>query len=292
MQILTYLTTIIALAVLARAFFSWNDANEQIVSADTTEVIVSDTDEPNMPNPVQDNRQNNNQDSSTVANASAQNDDTSWTNTDTPPLIIQPTANTNHWSLTIDNSPLPPSINHEVPFFPQAPDGNRNLPRAEACEEASIALANYFIKGKSLTKDQFRTDLLAMVDRQMELFNDYIHTSIEQTKQLYLDFYGGEAYIVDNPTIQQIKSILAQWDMIVAPFAWRKLGNPYYSGQGPWYHMLLIRWYDETYFYTNDVGTRRGDNFPYTHEIIMEALHDLNYDDINQGAKRILVITE
>jgi hypothetical protein len=76
-----------------------------------------------------------------------------------------------------------------------------------------------------------RADILALVDRQMQLFNDYIHTTIEQTKQLYLDFYGGQAYILDNPSIQDIKNILAQGYIIVAPFAGRKLGNPYYSGQ-------------------------------------------------------------
>jgi len=106
--------------------------------------------------------------------------------------------------------PLPDSINHAVIFFSQAPDGNRKLPRQEACEEASIILANYFIKNKNITQDQMRTDILALVDRQMELFGDYLHTTVEQTMQLYLDFYGGEAYIIDNPTIKQIKEILAQ----------------------------------------------------------------------------------
>lgn len=57
-------------------------------------------------------------------------------------------------------APLPGSVNHSVIFFPQAPDGDRNLPRQEACEEASIALANYFAKGKSLSKDQMRADIL------------------------------------------------------------------------------------------------------------------------------------
>lgn len=46
--------------------------------------------------------------------------------------------------------------------------------------------------------------------------------------------------------------------------------------------MMVIRGYDETYFYTNDVGTRRGENFRYTHETIMDAMHDLNLADINQ----------
>jgi hypothetical protein len=287
MQTLTYIIAFIALAVLARAFLLWNQNDEPIVRADDASIIVSEVNYPD-----------NHLDSS----AMYQNDlrlypeqMNSPSTTETPPLIINevmlPQNNTD-WSLMIDNWPLPPSINLDIPFFPQAPDGNRNLPWAEACEEASIVLANYFIKNKPLTRDQFRADLLALVDRQMALFGDYIHTTVEQTKQLYLNFYGGDSYILDNPTIHDMQAILAQWYVIVAPFAGRKLGNPHYSGQWPRYHMMIIKGYDDTHFYTNDVWTRRWENFRYTHAVIMEALHDLNYDNINKGAKRILVVTQ
>jgi len=122
-----------------------------------------------------------------------------------PALIIEPIEN-----IKATNTPLPASINHPVTFFPQAPDGDRNLPRQEACEEASIALASYFAKGKSLSRDQMRADIVGLVDLQMDMFGDYIHTTIAQTKELYLAFYGGDAYIVDNPSVADIKSILAQ----------------------------------------------------------------------------------
>lgn len=291
MQTLTYLTSFIALVVLARAFFSWNNANEQIVPADTTEVVIEES------VMLSETKDLNNYQDSSVATLS-QNDDYFLTDTNNPPLIINeitPPQSNNNSAPVLDSasvSGLPSSINHPVTFFSQAPDGNRNLPRQEACEEASIALANYFIKGKSLNKDQMRADILALVDRQMELFGDYLHTTVEQTQQLYEDFYGWESYIIDNPTIEQIKSILAQWQIIVAPFSGRQLGNPYYSGPWPLYHMMVIRWYDDTYFYTNDVGTRRGENFTYTHAVIMDALHDRNEANINQWAKKILVITK
>lgn len=57
--------------------------------------------------------------------------------------------------------------------------------------------------------------------------------------------------------------------------------------------MLVIRGYDEKYFYTNDVGTRLGENFPYAYAVIMDALHDLvpeGKGDIATGKKRILVL--
>lgn len=175
MTYLTYIITCIAIVVVGRAFFS---SDKKSASADTTEIMVERS---VILNKVKDPGINNEVlDSSTRP----QDDETTLDNV-IPPLIINEINNAQN-----NNSPLPSSINHEVTFFPQAPDANRNLPRQEACEEASIALANYFIKGKSLNKDQMRTDILALVDRQMELFGDYLHTTVEQTKQLYEDFYG------------------------------------------------------------------------------------------------------
>ncbi len=43
-------------------------------------------------------------------------------------------------------APIPPSIQLDVPFYVQAPDNKRVLPRTETCEEASLVLAAYYIK--------------------------------------------------------------------------------------------------------------------------------------------------
>lgn len=40
-----------------------------------------------------------------------------------------------------DLANLPEKINLDIPFFSQAPDGDRTLPWKDACEEASITLA-------------------------------------------------------------------------------------------------------------------------------------------------------
>lgn len=133
-----------------------------------------------------------------------------------------------------------------------------------------------------------------MTKMEDAMFGSYIDTTVVQTAELYNKFYGdGTAKIIDNPTIAQIKSELSQGHPIVAPFAGKKLGNSNFTNGGPRYHMLVIRGYDEKYFYTNDVGTRLGKNFPYSHATIMDALHDLVKEgegDIATGAKKILVI--
>ncbi len=274
---LTYIIGFFAIVVVGRAFLSSNKEEVSIFEETNIQEAVQETT------------------NSLVIPWNTIPDEVHIQETETLPLVFNEinttSSKTDTSSLITNNGDLPFSINHNVVFFSQAPDGDRNLPRQEACEEASIALASYFMKNKNLTKEQMRKDILSLVDRQMELFGDYLHTTVEQTKQLYEDFYGWNTYIIDNPTVDDIKSALAQWYLVVAPFAGRKLGNPYYSGKWPIYHMMVLKWYDDTNFYTNDVGTRRGENYAYTYQTILDANHD-RADNINQWAKRMLVITQ
>lgn len=189
---------------------------------------------------------------------------------------------------------LPTEMNLAVPFFPQAPDADWSLPWKEACEEASLVLAAYYLNDQELSKEQFKKDIIAMVAIEKEMFGDIVDTNVEQTAQVFERYYGiGTTKIIDNPTVEQIKAELVQWHPIVAPFAGRELGNSFFTNGGPRYHMLVIRWYDAKYFYTNDVWTKQGKNFPYNYATIMSALHDFvkpEDGEMIDGAKRILVL--
>ncbi|MBI1908383.1 hypothetical protein HYS28_03120, partial [Candidatus Uhrbacteria bacterium] len=48
--------------------------------------------------------------------------------------------------------------------------------------------------------------------------------------------------------------------------------------------------YDETHFITNDPGTRLGQGYTYSHDVIMDALADWTGDGIDKDAKRIVVM--
>lgn len=186
---------------------------------------------------------------------------------------------------------LPESINLDVPFFPQAPDADWSLPWKEACEEASITLAHYFFKSEPLTKEKFKEEVLNLVEWQKKNFGQYIDTDIEDTAEMLKEYYAHFNFeIIEDPTVEQIKERLAQGFPVVAPFAGRKLGNPFFSGQGPYYHMLVIKGYDSEHFITNDVGTRRGQDFNYTYETIMEAMTDWGTLDLDLGVKKVLVV--
>lgn len=171
---------------------------------------------------------------------------------------------------------LPKEVNLKVQFYPQAPDADWSLPWSEACEEASIILAYYFIKWMDLTKEVFKQEILGIVELEKELHWKYISTNIEETAKTLEEFYDYDNYkIIQNPSIEDLKYELSEWHPIIAPFAWKKLWNIYFKNWWPRYHMLVIVWYKDWIFITNDVWTNRWENFEYTYETIMNALQDL-----------------
>jgi hypothetical protein len=189
-------------------------------------------------------------------------------------------------------SDLPSEINLPVPFFSQAPDANWGIPWQEACEEAASTLAVYYATGKPLSIEQFRADILGLVEWEKKAFGTYVDTTVDQTAQMIRGYFGFSDFeIVDNPTVDQMKRFLANGSVIVAPFSGKDLNNPFYSNGGPIYHMMVIRGYDPQNFITNDVGTKRGENFIYSYALLMETMHDWNTTDIHLGAKRVIVFS-
>ncbi len=214
-----------------------------------------------------------------------------------------PTVNLGPSAESSDEPPRP--INLNVPFYSQAPRGDWGMPYQEACEEASLLLASYYARGEEPTPAEFENDLLAMVDWEVSYFGQFEHTSIDQTAEMarvYLGMTGGEGggmgrvEVVEYPSADVLGAILAHGDAIVAPMAGRYLENPYFTGLGPVYHMLVIRGYKGDTFITNDVGTRHGKNYKYREEVLMEALHDwhpsaaTDPEGILKGAKKVLVV--
>lgn len=186
---------------------------------------------------------------------------------------------------------LPESINLDVPFFAQAPDADWSYPWQEACEEASISLAFHYFSAEELTKEKFKKDILDLVDWQNERFGDYWHTTMDQTALMLEEYFGFHDYrIIEDPSIEDLKRELAMGHPIVAPFDGQGLENPFFSDGGPYYHVLVIKGYDAQNFITNDVGTKRGLNFIYPQEKLMEAMHDYHPTNMKLGAKKVIVL--
>lgn len=189
--------------------------------------------------------------------------------------------------------PIPSTFNLAAPFTSQAPFANWDEMHGEACEEASIYMVAAFYKGVAGKIDPTVADaeLNRLVAIEMETFGYYKDTTAEETARLAKIAYGyARVDLVENPTADQIKAFIASGHPVIVPAAGRQLHNPNFTGDGPPYHMIVIRGYTETQFITNDPGTRRGESYVYDIDTIMAAMHDWNAGDVGNGKKVVIVI--
>jgi hypothetical protein len=188
---------------------------------------------------------------------------------------------------------LPAEVNLKIPFTSQAPHQNWDLPYKEFCEEASILMAvSYVNNDPILGPDDADAKLLAIKNFEEKKLGFHEDTDAEDTAKIMREFYSLEKVeILNDPTAKDIKKALANGKAVIAPFAGRELGNPNYHQPGPLYHMLVIKGYRKNGdFITNDPGTRKGADYIYQEKVIMDAIHDWNDGDVNNGKKVIIIV--
>ena len=186
------------------------------------------------------------------------------------------------------------SLNIDIPFYTQAPHSNWDYPWQEACEEASVLLVANAFNGLDLNLEEYNTELLRLVDWEMEVFGAYEHKTVEQTTQMISENYDLETATHANPSFEDIQAILNRGNLIIAPLAGKLLGNPNFRNGGPVYHMLVIKGYDaeKMQIVTHDVGTRNGADYVYSWETIQNALHDWHDNDILEGPSLLIEVVQ
>jgi len=107
---------------------------------------------------------------------------------------------------------LPAKVTIAAPYYSQAPDGNRNLPRSQLCSEANLVLAASYIQGKELDKELFKQEMLAMIPIQEKAFGTYFSIPMHDLKSLYDTMYPGvgTTWMLENPSLTDMKKQLAQ----------------------------------------------------------------------------------
>lgn len=186
---------------------------------------------------------------------------------------------------------MPAQINLDVPFASQAPFNDWGVPFKEACEEAAIIMAHTFLVGEKLSQETMKQEILKMVEWEKKTFGYYEDTSAQEMARTLREYYGHtDIEVKFDFTKEDLMAALAQGYPVVIPAAGRMLGNPNFRSPGPFYHALTVKGYTSTHFITNDPGTRKGADYIYTHEVLMNAVHDFNKGDVLKGKKVMIVV--
>ena len=191
--------------------------------------------------------------------------------------------------------PGPVSLNLPIPFTSQAPTGNWDQVHNEDCEEATALMANAYLTGNtSLTLPAGKVDaeMTNLNNWEDNHFGYHLDTTAEETAQMIEGYYGLQAQVYDGYTLQDIKDQLNLHHVVILAVNGQIVGNPNYTQPGPIYHMLVIRGYTPAGLISNDSGTRRGQNYPYTFDILHNAGADWdhNTNTIDQTKKVMIVV--
>tara|TARA_Y100000310_G_scaffold323676_1_gene384434 strand:- start:952 stop:1611 length:660 start_codon:yes stop_codon:yes gene_type:complete len=195
--------------------------------------------------------------------------------------------------VTNEGSGLPRKASLSVPFTVQAPHANWDAPYQEACEEAALLMVHSFLSESELTSQRANEQLLDLIE--WETKKGYSEdVTLQELADIAEFFYGYTSQIIEDPSLRGIQEQIAQGNPVIVPAAGRMLGNPYFSGEGPWYHMLVITGYDGRRFITNDPGTKRGEGYRYKHDVLLDAIHDWTRvkEEISEGERRVLILNK
>lgn len=202
--------------------------------------------------------------------------------------VIEQQQEENYLSEDVD---LPATFKLDVAFASQAPFADWGMPYQEACEESSLIIADKYFRNQALEKQIMKDEILKVVEWEKQEFGFYESTDTEETLKIAKEYFKLDAYITEDVSVDRIKKELVAGHLIIPPAAGRILDNPNYTGEGPLYHMLVITGYDRNEFITNDVGTRKGEDFKFSYENMLESIHDYNHGDIYNGKPMMIVIT-
>lgn len=164
-----------------------------------------------------------------------------------------------------------------VPFTSQAPKNNWLQPWQDACEETSIFMVDSFYQKRSLFDIQTKKNGIQNI---LNIKNKFFGYSLDENAQKIVDLINNyltwEAFLVENPTLEEIKNEIDNDHPIIIPVYGKILKNPHFKNGGPIYHMLVISGYDDDRqeFITQEPGTRYGLDFRYSYDTIMSAIHD------------------
>jgi len=184
-----------------------------------------------------------------------------------------------------------PSAMLDVPFAAQSPYGIWDALHEEACEEMSLIMVRHFIDGTPLDEEIAEREVQQMV--AWETANGYgVDVTTAELGAIARAMFGYHYLVLNDVTADMLRDQVAAGTPVIIPVAGRALGNPFFNGEAPFYHMLVVTGYNEKGFITNEPGSIKGKEYVYTEEVLMNALHDWTgvKEEIATGPKNALII--
>jgi hypothetical protein len=252
------------------AIFDWIDSfNKQDVPAAISRNDIANNNSPTNSNSNTNSNANHNSNSNVNTNSSNNNSNSA--------------------------SPLPAEINLKVPFTSQAPTANWDLPFQEACEETAALMVHYYLQDKTFASKETAEKLIQdIVTFEEDHYGNYKDTNAVETVRFIKDLWKYktvDVYTGSQVTLDRIKREVADGNPVIVLAAGRMLGNPNFVAPGPIYHALVIKGYKKNgQIITNDPGTRKGADYVYDPQVLMNAIHDWNGGDVDNGQKNMIVI--
>jgi len=167
-----------------------------------------------------------------------------------------------------------------VPYVSEAPGNIWTGPWKNACEEASIAMLQYYYMGRSTeTVAQSKVFMQKLFLKERKLWGSDANSDAGQTLWLITDYSDFSGRIAEAPTISDIKAEIDGGRPVIVPLNGFELANPHipFLRTGSGYHMPAIIGYDDAAqeFITNDVGDNvAGAGYRYGYDRLMVSIHD------------------
>lgn len=198
-------------------------------------------------------------------------------------------------------TPTPRSFSLKIPFTPQAPTANWDELHNEACEEASaIMAATYFgvidngayQNETNLPAEFVEKEITKITEWEENHFGYHLDINTKETAQMIAEVYGLNTKILTDFTEEDIKEEMYAGRVIIWPANGQMLGNPNFRNQGPPYHVVVLKGFKDSDFITNDPGTRKGLNYPYTYKTLYEANGDFDHatHKVDTSKKMVIVV--
>jgi hypothetical protein len=192
---------------------------------------------------------------------------------------------------------LPRELRLKVPFTPQAPTANWDELHNEACEEASALMSAAYFKGDEraiIPSYEAEREIAKLTEWQKDKLGYHLSIDTAEAVRMIEAVYGLQAEVAQDFDLNTIKRALAEKKLVIAPVNGRLLGNPNFKQPGPIYHMFVITGYTDDKFITNDPGTKRGQDYLYTYETVLNAIGDYDHTkkETDQNTPAIIIVSK